>query len=268
LGLDYGYKALALQRKINPSQMHFIFNNIGCAYMQLNDLEKSREFLNKSLEGLKQSIANGTPKEKEVEAYLVYSNLAVVEREDKNYARALQMLHVYIEQCLRLKNTSGIILTYENLATVHNSLQQPDSSRFYSDKGIALAVKFNRLNELTYLYHNRGMNDTVIAKDSAIYYLEKSFNLGNKQQLNDAKLSSAKALANLYEDRNDYKKAIYHLHLVNLLSEQELCQQNKKKIELLEFENAQKIKEQEALARTQKRESILFFGIILLVHYQ
>ena len=265
LAIDYGYKALALQKKIDPSQMHFIYNNIGCAYMQLKDIEKSRKFLNKSLDGLKLSIAKGTLKEKEVEAYLVYSNLAVIEMEDENYPRALEMLHIYDKQSIRLKDTSGIIITYQNLASVHNSLKQTDSSKFYSDKGIALAQKANHLSELTYLYHNRGMNDTLIAKDSAIYYLEKSFALGSKQHLNDAKLSSAKALANLYEERDDYKRSNYFLHIVNSLSEQELSQQNKKKIELLEFENNQKIKQQEALVTAQKRENVLTFCFILLV---
>ena len=265
LALDYGYKALNLQKKKDPSQMHFIYNNIGCAYMQLKDIEKSRTFLNKSLEGLKQSIANGTLKEKEVEAYLVYSNLAVIEMEDKNYPRALKMLHIYDKQSRRLKDTSGIIITYQNLATVHNSLKQSDSSKFYSGKGIALAKKSKHLSELTYLYHNRGIYDTIAAKDSAIFYLEKSFALGSKQHLNDAKLSSAKALANLYEERNDYKRSNYFLHIANSLSEQELSQQNKKKIELLEFENEQKIKQQEELITAQKRENVLIFSFILLV---
>jgi len=263
--LDYGYKALALQKNIDPSQMHFIYNNIGCVYKQLKDINKSRKFLNKSLQGLKQSLAKGTLKEKEVEAYLVYSNLAVIEMEDKNYARALQMLYIYEKQSVRLKDTSGIIITYQNLASVYYNLKQPDSSRFYSDKGIALAKKAKHLTELTYLYHNKGVNDTLIAKDSAIVYLNKSFTLASNLHLDDARLSSAKALADLYEDRDDYKRSNYFLHIVNSLSEQESSGQNKKKIESLEFENEQKIKEQEALATAQRRENLFLFGFILLL---
>ena len=263
--LDYGYKALALQKKVDPSQLHFIYNNIGCAYMQLKDLEKSRKFLNKSLDGLKQSIANGTLKNKEVEAYLVYSNLAVIEMEDKNYPRALKMLHIYDKQSRRLKDTSGIIITYQNLATVHNSINRQDSSRFYSYKGIALAKKSGHQSELTYLYHNRGIYDTIAAKDSAIYYLEKSFALGTKLHLNDARLSSANALADLYEEESDYKRSNYFLRIANSLSKEDIRLQNKKKIEVLEFENEQKIKQQEQLTKAQRRENILLFSFILLV---
>lgn len=265
LALDYGYKSLALQKKVDPSQMHFIYNNIGCIYMQLKDTEKSREFLNKSLEGLKQSIAKGTLKEKEVEAYLVYSNLAVIEIENKNYTRALEMLHIYKKQSIRLKDTDGIIITYQNLSNVYSALNQIDSCKYYSDKGIALAKKANSLTNLAYLYYNRGANDSIRAKDSAIFYIEKSYALGTKLHLNDAKLSASQSLANLYEERNDYKNSNRYLRIANTLSEQDINQQNKKKIELLEFESAQKIREQEALAQTQKRENMLLFGFILLV---
>lgn len=265
LALDYGYKALALQKKIDPSQMHFIYNNIGCVYLQLKDTEKSRKFLNLSLKGLKESLAKGTLKEKEVEAYLVYSNLAVIEIENKNYVKALEMLHIYKKQSIRLKDTAGIIITYQNLSNVLNNLKQIDSSKFYSDRGIALAKRSNRLSELTYLYHSRGSNDTIRAKDSAIFYLEKSYNLSVKLNLSDAKLSSSQLLANLYEERQDFKRSNYFLRITNSLSEEDISQQNKKKIELLEFENEQKMKQQEELLTAQRRENVLIFSFILLV---
>ncbi|MXN92717.1 hypothetical protein GR160_15920 [Flavobacterium sp. Sd200] len=263
--LDYGYKALALQKKIDPSQMHFIYNNIGCVYMQLSDTEKSRELLNLSLKGLKESIANGTLKEKEVEAYLVYSNLAVIEIESKNYVKALEMLHIYKKQSIRLKDTAGIIITYQNLSNVLYNLKQPDSSRYYSDRGIELSKKKNSRDDLAYLYYYRGYNNRETAKDTAVYYLEESFKLGEELNLSDVKLSTSKALANLYEGNNDYKRSNYYLRIANTLSEKNISEQNKKKTELLEFENEQKIKQQEALLETQKRENLLLFGFILLV---
>lgn len=263
--LDYGYKALALQKKTDPSQMHFIYNNIGCVYMQLNDTEKSRKFLNLSLQGLKQSIANGTLKEKEVEAYLVYSNLAVIEIETKHYVKALEMLHIYRKQSIRLKDTSGIIITYQNLSNVLHNLKQADSSRYYSDKGIALSKKKKSFDDLAYLYYYRGYNNRETAKDTAIFYLEEAYKLGEKLNLNDVKLSTSKSLADLYEDRVDYKNSNYYLRIANSLSEKDISEQNKKKTELLEFENERKIKQQEALIKTQKRENLLLFGFILLV---
>jgi tetratricopeptide (TPR) repeat protein len=265
LALDYGYKTLALQKKIDPTQMHFTYNNIAVIYMQLGNAKKSRQFLNKSLEGLKQAIAKGTLKEKEVEAYLVYGNLAIIEIEEKNYIKALEMLHIYEKQSLRLKDTAGVIFTYQNLSNVHNTLKQTDSSLYYSDKGIRLSKKTNLLAELSSLYYYRGLNYNTTNKDSALYYMQEAFNLGGERMASDVKLSSSKMLADLYEDKNDYKKSNYYLRIAGSLSEENLSQESKKKIEILELENEQKRKQQEALIEAQRTENILIFSFILLV---
>ena len=264
LALDYGYKALALQKKIDPSQMHFIYNNIGCAYMQLKDTERARKFFDISLKGLKESLAKGTTGEKNVEAYLVYSNLAVIEIESKNYIKALEMLNIHKKHSIRLRDTAGIIITFQNLSIVFSNLKQVDSSKFYSDKGIALAKKAIQPTDLAYLYYYRGANDTLRDKNSALLYLDKAFRLGDSLNLDDARLSAAKTLANLYEEKNDYKKSNYYLRITNQLSEKDISQKNKKKIELLEFENDQKIKQQDALTEARRRENIFIFSIILL----
>lgn len=265
LALDYFYKALALQKKVDTLRLHYIYNNIGCTYMQLGDSTKSRKFLYKSVEGLKNTISKGKSVEKSVEAYLVYSNLAVLEMEGKHYKKALEMFHIYNKHSIRLKDTIGIVNTYQNLSNIFHSLKQTDSSRYYYNKGIYLAKKAKLANEIVYLYYYKGLNFNKTQNDSALYYLEKSFAMANKKRLNDIKLSSARTLADLYETQNDYKKATEYLHIANTLSEESLTLQNNKKVELLEFENDQKAKQQEALVETQKRESILIFSFILLV---
>ena len=263
--LDYFYKALALQKKVDTLRLHYTYNNIGCTYMQLGDSTKSRKFLYKSVEGLKKVIARGKLEEKSVEAYLVYSNLAVLEMEGKHYDKALEMFHVYNKHSIRLKDTAGIVNTYQNLSNIFHSLKQLDSSKYYSDKGILLSKKARLDSEEAYLYYYRGLNYSKTQNDSAIYYLEKGYALAQQKALNDVKLSSASTLADLYEAKNDYKKATEYLRIANSLSEESMELQNKKKVELLEFENEQKAKEQEALVQTQKRENALIFIFILLV---
>lgn len=263
--LDYFYKVLALQKKVDTLRLHYTYNNIGCTYMQLGDSTKSRKFLYKSVEGLKKVIARGKLEEKSVEAYLVYSNLAVLEMEGKHYGKALEMFHLYNKHSLRLKDTVGIVDTYQNLSNIFHSLKQLDSSKYYSDKGILLSRKAKLDSEEAYLYYYRGLNYGNTQNDSAIYYLEKGYAIAKEKGLNDVKLSSSSTLADLYEVKNDYKKATEYLRIANSLSEESMELQNKKKVELLEFENEQKEKQQEALVQTQKRENVLIFIFILLV---
>lgn len=263
--LDYFYESLELQKKLDPSKLHFIYNNIGCVYMELGDPVKSRKFLNQSLAGLKQAIARGKLGEKNAEAYLVYGNLAVLEIDAKNYTKALEMLYIHKNHSLRLKDTVGTIKAYQNLASVYDKLNKQDSCNFYSNKGIFLSKKGNFPEELADMYYQRGNIYNTRKNDSAGYYLQTAFNFAEKFAMADIKQLSSKDLADLYGSRKDYEKSNFYLRLANQLSEENLKQQNKKKIELLEFENAQKIKEQEAAVKTQKTENILIFSFILLV---
>lgn len=265
LALDYYYKSLMLIKKVDTLRLHYVYNNIGCTYMQLGDSAKARKFLYKSLSELKKVIAKDKLEEKNVEAYLVYSNLAVLETKKKNYRTALEMFHIHRKHSIRLKDTFGIVSSYQNISNVFHELNQPDSSLYYSEKGIRTAKKANLFSEEAYLYFYRGENYYKSKKDSATYFLEKAFVRAKKKPLNDILLESSSLLANLYESKNNYKKAIEYLRIANSLSEKNIVSQNQKKIELLEFENEQKAKQQEALVRTQKRENIFIFSFILLV---
>lgn len=264
LALDYFYQTLELQKKVDPIRLHYIYNNIGCTYLELGDTLKSQKFLYKSVDGLKKAISKGKVEEKSVEAYLVYSNLAVLEMNNKNYSKAIEMFHMYKKHGIRLKDTVGIVNTYQNLSNIYNSLKQLDSSKYYSNKGIQLAKKANLTSEVAYLYYYKGLNYNKTKADSAIYFLEKGYAIAEKEQLNDIKLSASRALADLYEAKNNYPKTTQYLRVANTLSEESIRFQNKKKVELLEFENEQKVKQQEALVETQKRENILIFCFILI----
>lgn len=263
--LDYYYKSLALQKKIDTLRLHYLYNNIGCTYLELGDTLKSKKFLYKSHDALKRIIARGKTEEKSVEAFLVYSNLAVLEMEAKNYDKALEMFHIHRKHSIRLKDTLGIISTSQNLSNIFDNLKQPDSSDYYFKSGIRLAKQAKLTSEEIYLYHARGINYSKKANDSAIYYLEKSFRMADVKPLNDVKLSASRALADLYEAKNNYKESTKYLRIANSLSEESMTQQNKRKVKLLEFENEQKAKQQESMVEAQKRENFLIFSFILLV---
>lgn len=264
--LDYFYKSLALQKELDPLKSHYIYNNIACAYMELGNLEKTKYFLNKSLEGLKKDLASNTSAaSKSVEAYLVYSNLAEFEIENKNYHKAIEMLHIHSKHSIRLKDTLGILSTYDNLSKSFNELHQKDSSSYYLHKGVAIAKKLQSPAELASIYYRGGMNFKSKINDSAVSYFQKTYALANQNQLNDYKLKSAKSLAETYESIAEFKKANQYLRIAAALSEQQTKTQSEKKIKVLEFENEQKAKKQEALTQLERRENLLVFGFILLI---
>ena len=79
------------------------------------------------------------------------------------------------------------------------------------------------------------------------------------------RLSAARDLAAFYKSKNNFQKAYEYLDIANSLSETNISLRNNKKIGMLELEYEQKMKQQQTLLQTQKRESILIFSFILLV---
>lgn len=265
LALDYYYKSLQLQKKIGEPKLFFTYNNIGGVYMELGDTLKAKKFWTASLTNLKKNISKGNVEEKNVEAYLVYNNLALIEKGEKNYWKALQMLHVFKKNSLRLKDTAGIIIGYQNLSSVYEKLKEQDSSIFYLNKGIFLSKKIKSPIDLTFLYYAKGVNLQNIKNDSASYYLQSAFDLAGENDIKEMRLSAARDLAALYKSKNDFQKAYEYLDIANSLSETNISLRNNKKIGMLELEYEQKMKQQQTLLQTQKRESFLIFSFILLV---
>ena len=265
LALDYYYKSLELQKKIGQPTLFFTYNNIGGAYLELGDTLKAKKFWTKSLINLKKNITNGNVKEKNVEAYLVYNNLALLEIGEKNYWKALQMLNVFKKHSLRLKDTAGIIIGYQNLSSVYNKLKEPDSSIFYLGRAIFFSKKIKSQTDLAYLYYDKGVNYKNSKNDSASYYLQQAFDLSGANSINEIRLSSARDLADLYNSKSNFQKAYQYLYISNALSDAKMDLQNSKKIEMLELEYEQKMKQQQTLAQTKKRESLFVFSLILLV---
>ena len=265
LALDYSFKYLELQNEEDSSQSHYAYNNIGSVYMTLGDTINARKYLERSLTGLKTAIKNGKLEVNNVESYIVYNNLAVLEKKGCNYFRALEMFKQYKQYSLELKDTAGILRSYTNLANLYMDLKEPDSAKSYLYKGIYLSKKNNSSADLAKLYYNFGIYYSDIKSDSAFYYLQKSFELSDQHQLNKIKLVSAQALADLYETHQDYKKANLYLRIAKSLSEESIDEESRKKVNLLEFEHEQKMRQQDLLLKTERRGMFFIISVFLLL---
>ncbi|MCK9203089.1 MAG: tetratricopeptide repeat protein [Bacteroidales bacterium] len=265
LALDYFYKSLEIQNIIDKSKNHYIYNNIGGAYLALGDTVKATEFWLLSLQGLKQAIKRGNLNEKHFESYIVYNNLAVLERQKGNYFKALEMLNEYKGFCLKVKDTLGIIRAYQNLSNVYFQIKEYDSARLFFRKGSHLAEIINSTSDLASFYYNMGHQFIELNRDSSLYYFLKSYKISCQYELNQVKLVSAEAISDLYEMNHEYRKSNEYLHIAKKMSEENINIESKKKISLMEFEHEQKMKQQELLLDTQQRKNILVFSTIFFI---
>ena len=267
LSLTFFYKELDLQQKLNPDKIFYVENNIGGCYYFLGDKKKARIFWEKSLEGFEAFIKKYPYDIKDIGATLIYNNLAVLEMDQGNNVRALEMLTRFKEQNILAGDTSKTIMAYENLSNAYYKLNDNQSALESLYNGMELAKKINSdydiaslSSELGKVYFHGFKN-----KDSAKYYLQKSYNLSDEKQFLDIKLSSSEKLASYFEENKQFDKALQYSKIAKELAVHTLKLDNTKKITLLEFEYEQKLKQERSLVKQKKRENILILGITVLL---
>ena len=263
LSLNFYYKALEINDRIRTRESYSILNNIGGNYYLMGNFRKARYFWEKSLKDFESS----KPNRKSVEGSIIYNNLAVLEKEQGNYARALEMLKEFKSRNTLSKDTFNIIMAFENLADVHLKLKETDTAIENLRNGISLAKKINSSYDLASLYNVLGKLclEILSNRDSASYYLKNAYNIAEKSSFSDIKLYSSESLVKLFEKEKDYKSALQYLHTAKSLSEITIHQENDKKVNRLETEFNEKMKQNELLISQAKRERLFILGIILLV---
>lgn len=266
MALNYFYKELELQDKIDSSKSFFIYNNMGGCYFSLRDLKKARQLWYKSLEGFKTYTKANKDDRIKTEGLLVYNNIAVLEKEEGNYEKALLMLKEFKLQNESLNDTLNIIMANENLYEVYIKLNEKNMAIKELWKGVLLAKKINSSYDLASLYNDLGKTylETLPQRDSCIFYLSKAYQLSNIHGFVDVKLSSSEKLVTYYHNEKNYQKALHYLYIAKSLSEETLNKLNVEKVGKLEFEYDEKITQKELIASQKKREFFFISGIILL----
>lgn len=265
MALNYFYKQLELQEKQNRSESFFIENNIGGCYYLLGNKTKAREFWKKALLGYESYIRKNKSDHRTKEASLIYNNLAVVEQEEGNFAKALEMLKEFRTQNILLKDTLNIIMAQENLADVYMDFNEPETAIKEIRKGLVLGEKINSPYDLSSLRMKMGeiFLQQYNNRDSALYYLKNAFDMGHKHGFVDIKLSSSEKLVRLYENEMNYKEALKYLHIAKTLSEESIGIQNTKQVNRLEEEFNEKMKQNDLIQDQKKREMYLLAGIVV-----
>jgi len=266
ISLTYFYKALEVQTRINSDKTFFIESNIGGAYYNLGNREKARILWERALEGY-EAYQNKNPDDfEDINLTLVHNNLAVLEMNEGNLLRSLEMLKRFKKQNLKLRDTLNIIMAHENLASVYLKLGQTQEVTDNLYAGLKLANLINSEYDLASLYNELGnfYLDNNKKKDSCIYYLNKSFLISKENNFLDLELAASERLVTFYEKENDKENALKYLHTAKSLSERSIEEANTKKITLLEFEFNQKMEQHELLLSHKKQKNILLFIITSL----
>lgn len=263
IALNYFYKQLEMQNKLNPMLSYRSYSNIGGVFFEMGNYKKARKFYDLGIANLKKQ---GTTEDR-VKGTLIYSNLSEIEAKEGNYVKALTMLNEFMHYNIGAKDTLNMIVGYENLATVNDKLNDWKEAVKNLQSGIKLASAIKSDFDLASLYTKLGLVyfNYLPESEFPLFYLQKSFDISNKKDFLKFQLASSEKLVELYQKRHNSEKALHYLHIAKSLSENSIKEENSKRATELEFDYARRMEQQLTILQQKKKENYFIASIILLL---
>lgn len=267
MSLNLLFKSLELQNKVKPSLSFLILNNIGGCYYELKDFKKARHFWEQSLVVFEKQSQEDRQDKSTLEGSIIYNNLAVLEMDEGNYAKALDMLKIFEKSNIKANMPFNVIMAYENLAQVYIKLNETDTAKDYYWKGIALSKKMHSSYDLASLYSGLGelYQNLRSNKDSIITYTKQSYDISMKNTFTDLKLTTSQNLFIYYKSLGDFKMALAYLEIAKSISEETIRKENLKNVSGLELEFNEKMKQNDLIIKQNSREKFFKVSIIVLI---
>ena len=102
---------------------------------------------------------------------------------------------------------------YDNIAQHYNTVKNYQQAKYYAQKGIALALKYDQKRSLTYSYSSLGQAYYASGdKKQGIEYLNKALDLTIVLKQPYRKMEMYEQLSNCYASSSDYKQALYFIN--------------------------------------------------------
>jgi tetratricopeptide (TPR) repeat protein len=149
VGLDYYFKALAIDSLISKSAVAQVCNNVGIDYQEMGNYVKAEEYYLKTLKIYEES------NNKEGIA-TIYCNLGNLYNLQNDYQKGLRNLIKAEQIDSSINNQTNLIVDFANIGEGYLSLKNYEKSLEYSFKAILLGKKLGALNNLHTSFSNVG----------------------------------------------------------------------------------------------------------------
>lgn len=261
--LQYFNRQYEVMKKSNPEKLYMPLTGIGNIYNSLNNIPKAKSYYQEALSEIKKNSKN----KPDSLLYIINNNLAIIEQNQGNFRKALDIYNESKNISYRLKDTLGLIMSYQNIGLVNFEMNDYESGFKNTFEAEKLAKAKKSWYDLSQINYNIGYAYKNLIKDNKLAkeYFLKSFEISKDHQISLTKKLASEELSQLYESQADYKQSNYYLRIAKSLNEEKLKKQSKDEISILELKYQQKLKE-EALIENQKKKNLLFWtGIIILL---
>jgi serine phosphatase RsbU (regulator of sigma subunit) len=227
--LDDFLSALKLFEELKmPVKVAGIQNNIGLIYAEIKEYRTALAYY------FKAEKINISSKQKSRLA-INYNNMATCYQKLKQYSSA----QTYLQKSLLLRqevsDTVGMAMAYHNIGINHQLTNDKDSAIIFFNK--SLSYLSNMSENIGHAYNYLELGNTLLQQHKlpeAEKYLLSALRISENGELEGLKVEIYKYLSNLYEQKQDFKKAFTYQNLY--LFSKENVESDESKNEILKKE--------------------------------
>ena len=227
--LDNFLSALKLFDSLKlPVKSAGLQNNIGLIYAEIKEYRTALSYY------FKAEKINFSKKEK-INLAINYNNIATCYQKLKQYTSA----QVYLNKSLALRqevsDTVGMAMAYHNIGINNQLTNHNDSAIYYFNRSLSYLTGMGENIGHAYNYLELGNSLLQQGKlQEAEKYLLSSLRISENNELEGLKVEIYKYLSELYQQKNDYKKAFAFQNLY--MSSKENIESDENKNEILKKE--------------------------------
>jgi serine phosphatase RsbU (regulator of sigma subunit)/Tfp pilus assembly protein PilF len=269
--LDNYLDALKLFEQLRmPVKVAGIQNNIGLIYAEIKEYRTALAYY------FKAEKINIAKKEKSRLA-INYNNIATCYQKLKQFSSA----ETYLQKSLLLRqevaDTIGMAMAYHNIGINHQLTEDKDSAIIFFNKSLSYLT--NMSENIGHAYNYLELGNTLLQQGKLLEaerYLLSSLRISENSELEGVKVEVYKYLSNLYEQKNDFKKAfqfqnLYMVSKENIESDESKNEILKKELEY-DFSKRQELQKKDAEnrqaisnAEIQNQRKLMTWAVIALI---
>lgn len=271
--LEYYLKAYEILKDINNEvQVSILENNLAIIYARLKNKEKALEYF--------KNVYKYQLKNKDsLRLAQILNNIGTLYIET-NADSSLYYFNKSLDISKQLHNKQLFVYNYTNLGRVHIIKNDIESAKDNLNKALEIIndstdtdVKIFTYNSLAKFY------ETVRSNDSAIFYANKSINLGKGNYYSFSNLTATRILYQAYKAKNDFEESVNYFEKYNTIRDSLNVEEKVVNVERLKLQHEYMVKEQFRTFKEEKRRSNtivvglslvagILFLIIILIRYR
>lgn len=265
--MDYYLKSLAKREQIGDQiGIASSYNNIAILYSEYSNHEKAIEYLFKAYQISEANMDEGS-------MGINMNNLSVMYMEIEDYENALKYGMEALRINEKLNITEGIANISNNLGDLYKHTNQYEKSKEYQEKALKIYLEIDNLEGI--IIAKTSIAEVLILENK-LFQAERLLNevLHTANQLGAKNMISLihNNLAQLYELKHKYDKALFHFNVFHQLQDS-IFQQNKTNVifeKQMIFDTENQLKEIELLEKDKALQRIeiskqKYIGIFIII---